>query len=809
MSSTRIVALSAASALAIGFAAATPVVAQEGESDEVIVVTGVRTAERTVLDTPVPVDVFAAEDLQQAGAVGNELGQALAIVAPSFNFPRQSNSGTSDHVRAGQLRGLSPDQLLVLVNGKRRYTSAIVNSETKIGRGQAAVDFNAIPLSAVKRVEVLRDGAGAQYGSDAIAGVVNVILDDDPSTLRGSASYGLHITDLEPTDQEIRDGETFTFDASAGFKLGDSGFVRFGGEYLDRQGTNRAGFDQIPFFEDQTPANLALAGRRNYALGDPDTKGLLLWANSEIQVRSFELYGFATFGRRESEGGAAFFRYPDGFSNVTAIYPNGYRPSTTGDTDDLSLVGGYRTNFFGWAVDSSIAYGRNGFEFGVVNSLNPSLGTASPTSFKSGEYVFDQLTTNTNVQRDFDLGLAGPLTFAAGFEARRETYETTRGDLASYVAGPQPLAIGAQAAPGLTPADEVDIDRQVLAVYLDASADLTDRFFVNGALRYEDYDDFGGELTGKVSALFELTDNLNLRAAVSNSFRAPALAQRGYSDTTLNFGSGGSLVRTRTLRIDDPIAQALGARELNPETSFNVSGGGTFAWDRFRLSIDAFQVQVDDRITLSERFFGPAFVAFVTPLPGGATTQSARFFTNAIDTETRGVDIVGSTGFEGLGGTFTVTGGLTYAETEIQDFAATPAQLLAVDPTFRLIGVEEINTIEEAAPKIKFVGSVDWQGETWGILGRVSRFGETARVFNFGGGFEPRQEYAGKTQLDLEGRFDVTQNVRVSVGANNVTDEYPDLSSADINYFGNLPYDILNPVGVNGRFVYAKVSASF
>jgi iron complex outermembrane receptor protein len=367
------------------------------------------------------------------------------------------------------------------------------------------------------------------------------------------------------------------------------------------------------------------------------------------------------------------------------------------------------------------------------------------------------------------------------------------------------LAIGAQAAPGLTPADIVDIDRDVRGVYLDLGADLTDRLFVNLATRYEDYDDFGDTWTGKLSGVFTIVDGWNVRAAVSNSFRAPGLQQVGFSDTTLNFGDGGSLVRTRTLRQEDPIARALGVQPLDPEESVNLSVGLTAApIEGLQLSIDAFRIEVDDRITLSDRFFGSALEAFIAPLPGGATTQSIRFFTNAIDTETQGVDVVANYSLEAFAGDLDLSLAYSYAETEITRFAPTPAALLAIDPSFRLVGVEERNTIETAAPTDKVVASAAWSNDRLRFLLRGSYYGEATRVFNFGGGFEPAQVYGSEVQLDAEAEWNVTDAFSLTAGGANLLDEYPDLSSSDINYFGNLPYDILSPIGVNGRFLYVR-----
>ena len=774
-------------------------------STETIIVTGTRARLRSLSDSPVPVDIFGAAQLQASGAVGGELGTALAAVAPSFGFPRQSNSGTSDHVRAGQLRGLNPDQMLVLVNGKRRHSSAVVNSETKIGRGTAAVDFNTIPLSAVKRIEALRDGAGAQYGSDAIAGVVNIILDDAPTGGHANVTIGAHVSDVAPIDKQLTDGQTLQFDASYGIKLA-RGFFRAGFDATSRQATNRAGFDQIPFFIDATPANLARAGKVNYSEGDPASQGITLWSNSEMRFGEATFYSFATLGSKTTEG-SLFFRYPDGFDNIASIYPNGFKPISTGKNLDFSGSSGVRAELGGWDVDASFTNGLNNFTYGAKNSLNASLSANSPTTFRSGRYEFGQTSVNLDVSRAFSLGQSGPSwTLAAGVEARNERFRSRRGDAASYAAGPLNLAIGAQGSPGLTPDDEAKISRDVFSLYGDVSANLTPKLFVDLAARAENFSDFGTEVTGKGAFLFRATEGLLLRGSLSNSIRAPGLQQIGFSDTTLNFGNNRALVRTRTLPVSSPIAVALGAKSLDAEKSLNYALGGSFSNSSgFSLTVDAFQIEIKDRITLSDRFFGDAIEAFVTSRPGGAGIASVRFFTNAADTRTKGVDVIARQTLDAFSGRLTLELAGTWAETQITRLQATPTQLRAFDPSFRLVGVEEVNTIEDAAPKSKIVGSVTWKGEKLSLLGRASYYGEATRVFNFGGGFEPTQTYSTETQVDVEAEYALNDSLSFALGASNLFDGYPDLSSGDINYFGNLPYDILSPIGINGRYIYGRV----
>jgi len=779
------------------------------EAIEEIVVTASRASQRTAFDSAVPVDILSARELQSTGAVAGELGEALATLSPAFNFPRQSNSGTSDLIRAGQLRGLSPDQMLVLVNGKRRHTSAIVNSETKIGRGTAAVDFNTIPLNAVARIEVLRDGAGALYGSDAIAGVVNVILDDEAGFSTG-ASYGAHHTDVEPIGRTLTDGQTFTADAKYGWRIGDGGFLKTGAAWRSRNSTNRAGFDQIPFFVSPTPDNLALQGQRNYAEGDPNVDELSLWFNTEVPLAVAEFYAWGTWADRESDGGAAFYRYPDSAANVREIYDEGFRPETRAEDRDIAVVGGLRGEAGAWQLDGSLGYGRNRFEFGVDNSLNASLGPSSPTSFDSGTFTFDQLTANFDAVREFERGWFGrPISVAAGLEYRRENYETEAGEPASFQAGPFDGEIGAQAAPGLTPDDVVDIDRDVVSAYLDAGVDVTDRLFLEAAARLEEFSDFGSAATGKLVGRYELTPSVALRAAASNSFRAPNLAQLGFSDTSLNFGEDRTLIRTRTLRVDDPLARALGARDLDEERSVNLSAGAAARLGGLSVSLDVFRIDVEDRVTLSERLFSPALSEFLAAQPGGEDVESVRFFTNAVDTETTGFDLVADYARPWVGGNLQLTAAYHYASTDVEEIRGTTPELADIDADLRLIGVEEINTLEEAAPDDKLVLTGRWSNDRWRLLTRVSRFGSTVRVFNFGGGFEPRQEYGAETRLDLEAGYRFDNGLSLDVGVLNALDEYPDLSSADINFFGNLPYDILSPLGVNGRYLYLRARLEY
>lgn len=807
----HLISSSALAATALFLAGLAPLAsAQEAVSElraETVIVTGTRTEGRTVLESTVPVDVVNADDIASSSTLGGELGSALQTLVPSFSFSRQSNSSSTDVVRFGQLRGLNPDQVLVLVNGKRRHTTSVVSLDAKIGRGTTPVDFNSIPLSSISRIEVLRDGAGAQYGSDAVAGVINVILKgaDAPGEL--NASYGFHRTDFEPTGETLEDGQTYSLGVSKGFSLGDNGFIQVGADYRDRGKTSRGGaINEFAFLfgvEPDSPLNRTFAGRPGlYRPGDPDVTDLNLWANGELEIADgLTAYGFATYNDREGEG-AAFYRYPDGPAGVPGLYPVGYRPITTNDNTDISLVGGLQGETAGWSWDTSVNYGENEFEAGVRNSANPSLGTASPTSFRSATFNNSQIVVNFDASREISLG-----TIAAGVEYRHEDYSTEAGDPASYAVGPLAALlgkrIGAQAGFGLSPEDAASVSRDVGAIYAELSAEPLPGLLLDVAGRYENYSDAGDAVAGKVAARYAVNDVIGVRGSVSNSFRAPSLSQTAFQFTSTSFGSGGALTTVRTVAPGSRIGQALGAPELEPETSVNFSAGVTADFGNFGLSVDAFRIDVDDRIIVSERNFG--FENTILAATGIPNVTDVAVFTNGADTRTEGVEFVGT--WSGNAGPGELDLSLAYALAETEVRAVKQASSFV--PGYVVLGVEERNTIETAAPKDRLVGSAGYTLGRLGLLARATRQGETTRIFNFGGGFEPEQTYGAKTQLDLEASWQVNDAIEVAAGGNNVLDEYPDRSVADIAYFDALPYDVLSPIGINGTYWYVRTRITF
>ncbi|MGH8250042.1 MAG: TonB-dependent receptor plug domain-containing protein [Steroidobacteraceae bacterium] len=787
--------------------------AQEADAPlEEVVVVGSRTAGRSPDESLAPVDVVTPEAIRQSAAVPGEIGAALQSLVPSFSLPRQSNSNFADLVRPAQLRGLSPDQTLVLINGKRRHGTATLTTESKLGKGTSPVDFNSIPVGAIKRIEVLRDGAGAQYGSDAIAGVVNIVLKDGADGGDLTASFGQHRTDFDPTGDSISDGDTYFASANAGFGLGN-GFLNVTAEYRDRDRTLRSGPDQIPFFENQTPPNLALLGTQTHKAGDGPMEDISLMFNSALDLSdAAELYSFGGYSRRKGEG-ANFFRYPDSFANVPAIFPDGYIPVLEATNVDFSLAAGARgTLASDWNWDLSAVYGSNDFDHDITNSLNVSLGAASPTSFDVAEYQLTQWALRFDMSRPFDIGgFDNPVNFAWGVEYRNEAYDTTAGDPESYIAGPVIGApIGTQAGSGLQPSETVDVDRDAVSAYLDLETSITDRFQVGVAGRFEDYSDFGDSVNGKLSARYELTPVLAVRGTVGTGFRAPSLTQAFFRGSTTSFGTGGQLEQVLNLPTDDPIAVLLGADDLEAEESVSYNLGFVARTEGgFRLTVDFYRIDIDDRITLSERIGGQAVNDFIDSSLGIPGVLGVRFFTNAVDTETEGYDIVAGYGF-GLGrGNLDLSAAYNKTETEVVSVDPNPPVLDTLGVGTVLFGVEERNTLETAAPDDKLILTGHWTSERWSVLGRATRYGEATRVFNFGGGFEPEQTYGSEWGVDLDVEYRVSEKLAVALGGANILDEYPDRSSADIGFFGNLPYDVLQPITFNGAFFYIRSTYSF
>lgn len=629
---------------------AEPEIIEDETGGNQLIVTGTRRAGRTVAESPVPVDVISAEQLSQSGLT--ETARVLRDLVPSLNFPQPSITDGTDAIRPATLRGLGPDQTLVLINGKRRHVAALLNLNGSVGRGSTAVDLNQIPASSIGRVEVLRDGAAAQYGSDAIAGVINFQLNEAREGGRFFINYGGFNTRLAgvqevtgvngtagavPTltadgvlqlntsgrDLKVTDGEVVTVSGNIGLPLGAEGFLNITAEYRDRNDTNRAGYDPRRNYAQSgalDPRELTL-DRRYHRYGDPATEDLNIVVNMGIPLNdTVSFYAFGTYGTRDAES-AGFYRRAADNRNVLAIYPDGFLPLINTDTQDYALVGGLEGELGGWKWDVSLSYGDNKTEFFITDTLNASLGAASQTEFEAGTIAYDQLMANLDISREIAFGGIEAATISFGAEWRREEYQLGAGEVNSYIAGPVLVgtnnsfitgagatafaAPGSQVFPGFQPRiGGVDVttpnSRENVSLYAELDADITDGFNVQVAGRFEDYTDFGSTLTGKLASRLELVDGFALRGAVSTGFRAPSLQQQFFAAAATN-NIGGVLVDAVTLPVNNPVAIALGASPLQAEESFSWSAGAVFdKVDGLDVTFDYYQIDIDDRIVLTD-----------------------------------------------------------------------------------------------------------------------------------------------------------------------------------------------------------------
>lgn len=732
------------------------------ESTERVVVVGSRGEPRLTTDTPAPVDLFSGEELSRAGF--NDLTKVLEFLSPSFNYPRASSGPSSQGARPATLRGLGPDQVLVLIDGHRRHASSIITFNNGVGRGTVPVDYNMIPISAVERIEVLRDGAAAQYGSDALAGVINIVLKGDSDGGLVSAQYG---------QTEKGEGETSIFAGRKGLPVGEDGFLTISGELRDRGDTNAAEIDQR-------------FGRVTSTMGDTPATDLDIVLNGEIGLGGeTRLYGFTTLGHRDSEM-SPLFRAP---TVAPALYPNGFLPIINLGLIDIGAAAGVRGKIGEWEWDASDTFGFSEGNYDVSNSVNTSLGLNSPTNFYGGGARYGQNLVNVTVGRGFDV-LAGA-HLSAGAEYRHEFYELLRGDVASYT-----LA-GAQGFPGFNPPRPVDVDRDAVSAFLDGEISPIGSLDLGVAVRYEDYSDFGDKTTGKFSAFWRPIHLVALRATASTGIRAPSLQQQYFSTVTSQLLPNGQLSNVGNFAVSDPVSLALGATALKPETSTSYSGGVVLTpWSNLSLSIDAYHIEIDDRVALSENIQGAQVTTIL--LANGITNASvARFFTNAADTVSEGLEA--TLRWEqriAADAKMTVTAAYGSFDSDVDRLATNP-----VLPQIALLGSTSIGVITDAQPRNKTMLDVQLDWGDWTFDAAATDFGSLRSPTASGD-----QTLAGKTSVDVSARWQATDIVSVMVGVLNATDEYPTRVTGDVT---GRPYSEADPIGFNGREYFVRLAAEF
>ena len=819
----RLDPLAGAIALVIGSLAVPVVQADEAASGaksdklDTVVVVGTRRSDVTALESAAPVDVLSAERLEETGA--RDLSGALTALSPSFSFPQSPQGAFAGSIAQGaSLRGLASDQVLVLVNGKRRHSSANVTRQSLAnGRGAAAVDLSLIPLSAVSRVEILRDGAAAQYGSDAIAGVINIVLKENDDG--GSIGYRFGGYDKG-------DGLQRKLSGWKGFALPNDGFLTLSFDAGNQDPASDTNPDNRIFYPGDTSVNTPREQNNRYRTWRWGSGGVSdqynFVANSEIGVgEGLTAYGFATYSHKNTDA-EGFFDPPTTLRNnygsvALSRYPDGRLPITRYALEDYAVTGGlrYENEQLG-KFDLAANYGNDTLESTDRDAINPSWGTASPYNIYTGKRENEQSNLTLDWVRDFPTDLlAKPLTVSAGLAWRKENYSLSAGEAAGWQNGAlfntlDPVT--GRRIPGyysgITNVDAAELERKVFGAYLDLEGQITDKFQAGLAVRSEHYSDFGDTTNGKLSLRYDFTPEIAARGSISSGYRAPSLVQSGLSSFSVQVveqpsGSGNWVeVQQRTLRADSPEAALLGGRALKPEESTNYSLG--LVWrplSNASLSVDAYRIDIDNRITLSDQLpssvVGPIFAG--TPY---ANIQSAAFYTNIADTRTDGIELSGQYQLDlAAYGRLDLNAGFAKTRTRITDLRD-----VGGISGEQIVGRATQGLIEHGSPENKLTLSANWLYEYWGLTVTQRRYGEWKSLNASNPALDQTFSPQWVTDLDLSYRFDL--GLKVSVGAINLFDSHPDkLKGAQL--YGVPKYSITSPEGAQGAFYYTSVSYDF
>ncbi|WP_022825998.1 TonB-dependent receptor [Hymenobacter norwichensis] len=753
-------------------------------------IVGSRSQNRSVTDSPSPVDVI---DIREVTAKTGQLdvNQLLQFVAPSFNSNRQTGSDGADHVDPASLRGLGPDQTLVLVNGKRQHQSALVNLFGSRGRGNTGTDLNVIPAASIERIEILRDGAAAQYGSDAIAGVINIVLKKTTNELTVSTNYGAYDAKYRFDDKNF-DGGNFNANVNYGVGVGkQGGYVNATLDYNQREHTQRA----------NVPAEDGIA-RREY--GDPQVKNGAAYFNAKFPIsEKAQVYAFGGLNKRRGDS-YAWTRFADDDRNVPSIYPNGFDPIITSDIWDGSAVVGLRTQLGAWELDLSNNFGSNRFEYGVENTLNSSLGASSPTKFKAGGFQLQQQVQSLGLTRNYASVLSG-LNLAAGAEWRHEWYSLFAGEEASYrnydpAGTPDSLrrAAGSQGFPGYQPTDAIKAQRDNVGAYVDAELSVTPQWLVAAALRYEYYTDFGSTLNYKIATRYNLTEFLTLRGTYSTGFRAPSLAQVNFNSTFTNFIQGQP-VEVLLARNNSAVTQKLGIPALKQETSNSANIGLTSRiGSSLSLTLDGYYIKIDDRVVLTSQFSSEDPV--IGPDLQALNVGQAQFFANAASTKSLGLDAVLSHTLALSNGRLNSTLAANFNRLRI-DRVQTSGRLAGREDEF--FGPREQAFVKASAPPSKINLTFDYQMGRFGALLRFVRFADVKLI-----GYDAlEQVYESRITTDLALSYSLTDHLQLSIGSSNLFNKYPTFFNPQVTETGGA-WDPVQ-MGSNGRFYFAKLQARF
>ena len=787
-----------------------------------VTVVGSRFAKpRTDVDRPVPIDVITIKDIQAAGQV--DLGQALQFSAPSFNAVKFGINDAAPFVDPATLRGLGPDQVLMLVNNKRRHKVSFLSINDGVGKGQAGTDINVVPALSLKRVEVLRDGAAAQYGSDAIAGVINMQLNNASKGGAVTAFYGQGYSkpnlDVKNVIAPvvIQDGTTYNLSANVGLKLGKSGFVNATGTYSHTDGYDRSGpykasagyYVKDPVKDDSlVKANGINLNRAILGAAENTTYGIFINAGMPINDK-WDFYTFGGYTKKHVITGV-FTRPPSNVRrSVLSKFPNGYNPIAPADLHDFSVTAGVKGKLGkDWNLDFSAGQGSNKVDWYAENTVNPSLGDASPTSFYVGQTFVSQTLVNADLSKSFNKDSYPNFSIATGAEFRAEKFKQVAGDPASYEAGPLKATrdVGSSGREGFSNKTAGTWNRTNVGIYVEGESDINKYILLGAAVRGENYSDFGSNISAKFNTRIKIIEQLAVRGSVSRGFRAPSITQSHYSNyINISFDNAGNSITNPIIPAESDLAKVLGVDGLKQETSLDFSGGVTSKLgEHFTLTADLYRIDVKDRIMLSGGIKTSTYPAFVT----AGFPQTANVFVNAIDTRTNGFEFVANYNSAiGTDSKINLNAAFSSMVTSLLANRKTSTGVEVVDATAALY-------ITDGQPKNKLIASATYDYKQFGILFRASRFGEVKDPLATLAVADPTtgllyQTFSAKTLLDVSLTYHPLKTLGITLGVNNLTDVYPDLLAVPQTTNEVIYSRRTNQFGTQGRFWNLSVNYNF
>lgn len=805
---------------------------QQQEHIEKIAIVGSRNIARSLQELPVPVDILSQQSLKNTGEF--EVGKMLQSIAPSFNFASSSISDGTDVLKPATLRGLGPDQTLILVNGKRRHHASLLHINTSVGRGTAGADLNTIPLSAIKRIEILRDGAAAQYGSDAIAGVINIVLKDSANTGSFHSTIGQY---------QQGDGNTFDVSINKGFTLNEHGFFNTSLSYLTHQATDRSGLHGSCQYQDclklENGDYLAAdekektANRNTFKIGDPAYQQLSLAYNANYPIKTGELYSFALYSKRRNNS-AAFFRHSANelanpiLQDNIAVRPNGYLPYIHSDITDTSFNLGFKTELSNdTAIDISFTQGENTIDYRTKNSLNASyVNLLNSQGLLSPEQIRSQLpqsadayslslslqTLNIDVRRIYEY-----FSLAIGAEIRKDKYQVSPGEKYSYFdydshgdsAYFDHNALGGiQGFPGISTNSSVHESRQVSSLYLELNSELIENITFDGALRYDNYNDFGDTSNIKLATHWRLNELITLRSSISTGFRAPSMQQLYFNNISTQFivddDEHFTAEQIGTFRNDSPLASLIGVPQLTEEKSTNFTFGSVFNFtDKFNVTLDYYAIDIDDRIVISNKL-GVGLSTELTELLQQNHVDKAQVFLNGVNTETRGLDVIASWKTPLFNGNFDLTFAGNITDTDVSKRYVPNSTVLNALSIEHVFSEQDISIIEEWQPKNRMSVNATYLLNNWSVKVNINRYGEY--TITDGG----KQTYGAEILTDIRVEHQFNRQISWYVGVNNLFNVTPDKNTIANSHAGTIVDEQGNEiVSSPGVFKYSRRSTPF